>query len=171
MPVLATMRKGEMRRVLESVGCSVHELGNHRQRAYGPCSHIGEVDRCPIRCFSQIGVKARRQHVAWADIVMGRHDQMRKIELLWTGLCVVRFSPTRQGRQFARDPDWTQGLQNAKLTAARCFSTPIGEIDDLTLPDSIDGGVGLFDKTFQAFGKPVIPASLLEVAIHSLPWR
>src|ERR1019366_3842808 len=66
------------------------------------------------------------------------------------------------------DPVWTQGLQNAKLTAARCFSTPIGEIDDLTLPDSIDGGVGLFDKTFQAFGKPGIPASLLAVAIHSL---
>ena len=28
--------------------------------------------------------------------------------------------------------------------------------------------MGLFDKTFQAFGKPVIPASLLAVAIHSL---
>src|SRR6202043_1873954 len=27
---------------------------------------------------------------------------------------------------------------------------------------------GLFDKTFQALGKPVIPASLLAVAIHSL---
>jgi hypothetical protein len=59
-------------------------------------------------------------------------------------------------------------VQNAKLTAARGSSTAIGEIDDLSLPDSIDGGVGLFDKTLQAFGKPVIPASLLAVAIHSL---
>src|ERR1700730_949436 len=32
----------------------------------------------------------------------------------------------------------------------------------------VGGGVGLFDKTFHAFGKPVIPASLLAVAIHSL---
>ena len=76
------------------------------------------------------------------------------------------FNPARQSRQFARNPVWTQGVQNDKLTAARGSSTVIGEIDDLTLPDSIDGGVGLLDKTFQAFGKPVIPASLLAVAIH-----
>ena len=145
-----------------------------RATSGGPRSHarneqqFGEVDRCPIRCCSQIGVKARRQHVAWADIVMSRHDQMRQRELHRSGMRVVRFSPTCQGRQFARDPVWTQGLQNAKLTAARCFSTLIGEIDDLTLPDSIDGGVGLLDKTFQAFRKPVIPASLLAVAIHPL---
>src|ERR1700730_15440266 len=78
------------------------------------------------------------------------------------------FNPARQGRQFARDPVRPQGVQNAKLTAARGFSTAIGEIDDLSLRDSVNGGVGLFDKTFQAFGKPVIPASLLAVAIHSL---
>ena len=125
MPILAAMRKGETRRVRKSVRCSVHDLGDHRQGAHGPRSYarneqqFGEVDRCPIRCCSQIGVKARRQHVAWADIVMSRHDQMRQRELHRNGLCVVRFSPTRQGRQFARDPVWTQGLQNAKLTAAR----------------------------------------------------
>ena len=174
MPILATMRKGETRRVRKSVRCSVHDLGNHRQGAHGPCSYarneqqFGEVDRCPIRCCSQIGVKTRRQQVAWTDIVMSRHDQMRQRELHRNGLCVVRFSPTCQGRQFARDPVWTQGLQNAKLTVARGSGTLIGEIDDLTLPDLIDGGVGFLDKTFQAFRKPVIPASRLPVAIHPL---
>src|SRR5690348_9976620 len=63
---------------------------------------------------------------------------------------------------------WPQRVQNAKLTATRDSSMAIGKIDDLFLRDSIDGGVGLFDKTFHAFGKPVIPASLLAVAIHSL---
>ena len=81
--------------------------------------------------------------------------------------CDRSFNPARQSRQFASDPVWTQGLQNAKLTAAR-GRTLIGEIDDLPLPDSIDGGVGFLDKTFQAFRKPVIPASLLAVAIHPL---
>src|ERR1700731_2386927 len=99
---------------------------------------------------------------------MGRHDQMRQRKLLRNGWCDRSFNPARQSRQFARDPVRPQRVQNAKLTATRGSSTAIGEIDDLTLPDSIDGGVGLLDKTFQAFGKPVIPTSLLAVAIHSL---
>src|ERR1700730_3854280 len=174
MPVLAAMRKRKTRRVGEAVRRTMHDLGNHRQRAYRPRTdtwneqQLGEVGRTPIRCGSQIGVKARRQHVAWADLVMGRHDQMRQRELHRNGLCDVRFSPARQGRQFARDPVRPHGVQNAKLTTARGSSTAIGEIDDLTKPDSIDGGVRLLDKTFQAFGKSVIPASLLAVAIHSL---
>src|ERR1700730_15141154 len=101
------------------------------------------------------------------DLVMGSHNQMWQRKLRRNGWC-RSFNPARQGRQFARDPVLPQGVQNAKLTAARGFSTAIGEIDDLSLPDSIDGGAGLFDKTFQAFGEPVIPASLLAVAIHSL---
>ena len=91
---------------------------------------------------------------------MGRHNQMWQRKLRRNGWC-RSFSPARQGRQFARDPVRPQGVQNAKLTAARGFSTAIGEIDDLSLPDSIKRGVGLFDKTFQAFGEPVIQASLL----------
>jgi hypothetical protein len=152
----------------------VHDFGNHRQRAYRPRADTwneeqrGEVGRTPIRCGSQIGVKARRQHIACPDLVMGRHHQMRQRKLRRNGWCDRSFNPARQSRQFARDPVRPQGVQNAKLTAARSFSTAIGEIDDLSLPDSIDGGVGLFDKTFQALGKPVIPASLLAVAIHSL---
>src|ERR1700731_2011238 len=98
---------------------------------------------------------------------MGRHHQMRQRKLRRNGWC-RSFNPARQSRQFVRDPVRPQGVQNAKLTAVRGSSTAIGEIDDLSLPDSIDSGVGLFDKTFQAFGEPVIPASLLAVAIHSL---
>ena len=65
MPVLSAMRKGETRRVREAVGRSMHDLGNHRQRAYRPRTdtwneqQFGEVDRRPIRCGSQIGVKTR----------------------------------------------------------------------------------------------------------------
>src|SRR3984893_14348638 len=174
MPVLSAMRKRKARRVGEAVGRSVHDFGNHRQRAYRPRTdtwneqQFGEVDRRPIRCGSQIGVKARRQHVACPDIVMGRHHQMRQRKLRRNGWCDRSFNPARQSRQFARNAVWTHGVQHYKLTAARAPSTVIGEIDDLTLPDSIDGGVGLLDKTFQAFGKPVVPASLFAVAIRSL---
>jgi len=136
MPVLAAMRKRKARRVREAVGRSVHDFGNHRQRAYRPRTdtwneqQFGEVDRRPIRCGSQIGVKARRQHIACPDIVMGRHDQMRQRKLRRNGWC-RSFNPARQSRQFARDPVRPQGVQNAKLTAARGPSTAIGEIDDL----------------------------------------
>jgi hypothetical protein len=55
MPVLAAMRKREARRVGEAVRRSMHDLGNHRQRAHGPRSHawneqqFGQVGRAPIR--------------------------------------------------------------------------------------------------------------------------
>ena len=55
MPVLAAMRKGETRQVREAVGRSVHDFGNHCQRAYRPRTdtwnqqQFGEVDRRPIR--------------------------------------------------------------------------------------------------------------------------
>ena len=155
MPVLAAMRKRKTRRVREAVGHSMHDLGNHRQRAYRPRTdtwneqQFGEVDRRPIRRGSRIGVKARRQHIACPDIVMGRHHQMRQRKLRRNGWCDRSFNPARQSRQFARDPVWTQGVQNAKLTAARGSSTAIGEIDDLTLPDFIDGGVGSSTKLFK----------------------
>ena len=99
---------------------------------------------------------------------MGRHHQMRQRKLRRNGWCDRPFNPARQSRQFARDPVRPHGVQNAKLTAARGSSTAIGEVDDLTLSNPINGGVRLFNKTFQAFGKPVISASLLAVAIHSL---
>ena len=131
------------RRVRKAVRRSVHDLGNHRQRAYRPRTdtwnqqQFGEVDRRPIRCGSQIGIKARLQHVAWANVVMGRHHQMRQRKLRRNGWCDRSFNPARQNLQFARDPVWTQGVQNAKLTAARSSSTAIGEIDDLTLHGSV----------------------------------
>src|SRR5262249_61164072 len=101
-------------------------------------------------------------------VVRGRQNQMRQRKLLWGGPRDGRFGPARQGQQFARDPVWTQGLQNAKLTMAGRLGTAVGEIDDLTLPDSINRGMRLLDKTFEAFRKPVIAASLLLVAIHPL---
>ena len=77
--------------------------------------------------------------------MMGRHDQMRQKVLLRNGLP----PQLSKGRQFARDPVRPQGVQNAKLTAARGPSTAIGEIDDLSLPDSIDGGGGSSTKLFR----------------------
>jgi hypothetical protein len=40
MPVLAAMRKRKTRGVGEAVGHSVHDFGNHRQRAYRPRTDI-----------------------------------------------------------------------------------------------------------------------------------
>jgi hypothetical protein len=97
MPILAAMRKRETRRVREAAGRSVHDPGNYRQRAHGQAPTPGTSNRRPIRRCSQIGVKARRQHVACPDIVMGRHNQMRQVELRWNGLSEGPFSPARQG--------------------------------------------------------------------------
>ena len=51
-----------------------------------------------------------------------------------------------------------------KLTAAGRFGAAIGEVDDFTLSNPINGEVRLFNKTFQAIRKPMIPASLPAVA-------
>lgn len=59
-------------------------------------------------------------------------------------------------------------MQNVELAPARGSSAPIGEIDDLTVCHSINGGVWLVDKAFQTLRKPVITASLHAIAIHSL---
>jgi hypothetical protein len=91
MPVLAAMRKRKARRVREAVGRSMHDFGNHRQRAYRPRTdtwneqQFGEVDRRPIRCGSQIGVKARRhtrrlQCIAWRPCSREGMDQCRDRE-------------------------------------------------------------------------------------------
>ena len=59
-------------------------------------------------------------------------------------------------------------MQNVELTAAGRFGAAISEVDDLTLPDAVNGRVRLFDETFQAFRKPMITARLLAVSVHSL---
>jgi hypothetical protein len=59
-------------------------------------------------------------------------------------------------------------VQNVELTAAGRFGAAIGEIDNLTLSHTLNGRMGILDKTFQAFRKPVVAASLLAVAIHPL---
>ena len=87
----------------------MHDFGQHRQRANRPRTNtwneqqFGEVDRRPNRRCSQVSEKARRQHVACPDIVMGRHNQMRQRKLRRNGWC-GSFDPARQSRQFARDP-------------------------------------------------------------------
>jgi hypothetical protein len=132
MPVLAAMRKREARRVVKSIRRSVHDLGDHRQRAHGARANawneeqFGEVGRPSIRRGCQVGVKARLQHVAWADVVMGRHDQMPQKELLRHVRRSRLSSPVLQNRQFARDPIRTQRLQNTELTAAGRFGAAIG---------------------------------------------
>src|SRR5439155_4355657 len=50
----------------------------------------------------------------------------------------------------------------------RCRRPMIGEVDDQALLVPVDRAVRLIDETLQPFGKPVIAASLLRLAIHPL---
>ena len=51
--------------------------------------------------------------------------------------------------------------------AGRC-SAAVGEVDDFTLTEPINGGVRLFDETLEAFRQPMIPAGLPALAVHPL---
>ena len=84
MPVLAAVGDGESRRIGEAVGRAVYHLGYHCQRLHGPRSNagneeeLGKVRRAAICCRRQIAAQAALEHVAWADFVMRRHDQVRQ---------------------------------------------------------------------------------------------
>ena len=103
MLVLAAMRNeeraGSVKRYRAPCTASATIAG--ARRSVHPCPEqeaVSEVVSSPIRCGRQIGVKARRQHVACADLVMGRHHQMRQRKLLRKGPRGERFSPYNQQR-------------------------------------------------------------------------
>ena len=173
MPILTTMRKGKPRRVGEAARGSVYDLSNQRQGTYRSGSHpwneqqLGKVGWAAIGCGGQVRVQAPHQNVAWADLVVVWHDQMRQHGLLW-----IRHSrpvsPSLQGHDLARNPVRPPGVQNLELNTAGQVRTVVGEIDDLALPRSLNGGVRLVNKALQPFGQPMIAASLPALAVHAL---
>ena len=88
-------------------------------------------------------------HVAWTDIVMSRHDQMRQRELHRNGVCRA-FQPELSRADNSRRPVSIQGLQNAKR-AARGSGTLIGAVDDLPCPIPSMAEWGSSTKLFRPF--------------------
>jgi hypothetical protein len=84
MPVLAAMREGEARWIGEAVWRTMNHLGDRRQGPHRPRAdtrhqqQFSEILRATIGRRRETGVKPRHQHILGADIVMGRHDQMRQ---------------------------------------------------------------------------------------------
>ena len=124
MSVLAAMGERKASGIGESVRRAVNDFGHHRQRPHRPGAdarheqQFGKVGRPPIRGRREARVKARRQHVARADVMMSGHDEMRQRELARIGrrrglarLCLDR-------GQFARQAVRTQGLQQFELAPA-----------------------------------------------------
>ena len=76
MPVLTAMRKREPRRIGEAARRSVHDLGDHRQRAHRPRAHawneqqFGEIGRGPDPPLPP----GWRKGAASAHRLGGRHD-------------------------------------------------------------------------------------------------
>ena len=89
MPVLAAMREREARRIGEAIGRAVDHFGHHGERPH--CTgadawnqkQFGEVGRSSIGGRCERRVKAGRQHVARAHVVMRGHDEMGQVS--WTG--------------------------------------------------------------------------------------
>ena len=83
MPVLPAMGDREPRRVAETEGRAMHDLGDLRQSAYGPCTDtghqqkLGKILRSSFGSRRQVAVQASGDDVLWPDIVMGGHDEMR----------------------------------------------------------------------------------------------
>ncbi len=46
---------------------------------------------------------------------------------------------------------WSPGVQDVELNTAGQVRTVVGQIDDLALPGSVDGGVRLVNKALQPF--------------------
>ena len=84
MAVLAAMGERKARRIGETVRRAVNDFGHHRQRAHRPRAdarheqQFGKVGWSPIRGRREARVKARRQYIARADVMMSGHDEMRQ---------------------------------------------------------------------------------------------
>src|SRR4051812_13179111 len=174
MPILAAVRKGKPRWVGEAARGSVHNLGHQGQgtnrSGADPWNEqqLGEVGWAAVGRRGQVRVQAPHQNVTWADLVVVWHDQMRQHGLLW-----IRHSrpvsPSLQGHDLARNPVRPPGVQNLELNTAGQVRTVVGEIDDLALPRSLNGGVRLVNKALSPFGKPMVAAGLPGPAVPRPP--
>ena len=110
-------------------------------------------------------------HVACPHIVMRGQDKIRQRRLLdlfvrgrhrGRGLC----GRERGGR--ARDALGSDAAKELDLFAPRRLGAAVGEVDDVALTLSFDGGMRLLDETGHPLRQPVVASRLLAIAIHAL---
>ena len=148
----------------------MHNLRDLRQRANSPrpdARHeqkFSEISRAVISGGSQSGVETPGDDVLRPNVVAAGHDEMRKIWLCWQNWILDAIQLNVLTLNTVR-PELVENLQLSPTGGVR---TPIGQVDDDALVDALNGRVRRFDKTLQAFGKPVITSSLAEFAVHPL---
>jgi hypothetical protein len=112
MAVFATMGHRKPRRIAESVGCAMHDLGDLGQRADGPCADagheqkLGEILRTAFGGGRQIAVQTSGDDVLGPDIVMVGHDEMRQQGLSLRSRTFDAVS--RQPGKLPFDPIWSE---------------------------------------------------------------
>jgi hypothetical protein len=89
-------------------------------------------------------------HIAAPDVVVCRHDEMRQQRLIGRRLRLL-FPASLKSRVFTRNLVRSERGEKIKLGAARCFGATVGQIDDLALSFSVDGGMGIIDEARQSF--------------------
>jgi hypothetical protein len=165
MPVLAAMGKREARRIGEAIGRAMHHFGHHRERPHraradaGNEKQFGEIGGSSIRRRSEGRVKARRQHVARAHVVMRGHDEMGQRKLDGVGRRNGLARSRLDAGELARQAVGTERIQKLELGPTGGVRAPIRQVDDLALMDAVDGFVRLLDETLQAFGQPMVAPS------------
>lgn len=147
----------------------MHHFGNEGQRPHRAGAHarnqekLGEIGGTPLGGRGHVAVKAMHHDIAFADIMVSRHDQMRQ-QWLHRGRCGAGL----QGGEFSKDAIRPKILEQVKLSLARGLGAPVGQVDDLALVGAFDGRMRLVDETLQTFGQPMIAARHLAVTVHAL---
>jgi hypothetical protein len=168
MAVLAAVRQRDARRILKAIRSAMHDLGDHGKRANcaradaGRQQQIGKIDRTALGGGSERAMQTPAENVGRPDIMMGRHDEMRKHGLR------RRSRSSRQRVQLAHDAVRSELAQKLELRRTRCAGAAVDEVDDLALLGSIDGAVRLLDEAREFFGVPVVAARRSCVAVHPL---
>ena len=154
MAVLAAMREREARRIDEAAGRAVHDLGHQGKSLNSARAHarreqqILEIGRPSFGRRSEIAVQAPHVDVAFAHVVMRRHDEIRQCELRIAVLHVGLRRFLDQG-QFAKDTVRSERCQKIELPVARRLGAPVGQVDDLPLVPPLDGGMRRIEETGQ----------------------
>src|SRR5262245_3065308 len=105
-------------------------------------------------------MQASDEHVAWAHIVVHRHNQVRQLQLMAGLPCEPRQLPNYRIRP--------QRAQQFELRLTRACRASIRQIDDFALGGTVDGAVRLRDETCDGARVPVIAPRLPLSAIHTL---
>ncbi len=146
----------------------MHHFSDHGERANRAGADTwnsqqrGKILGTSIGCRGYRSMQATHHDIAFANVMVRRHDQMRKQRLLL--LCLLRFQPNK----LAHDAIRPKPVKQVDLRLAGGRRPAIGKIDDPALARTVNGTVRLLDEAFQSLGLPVIAAGLPLVAVHAL---